>query len=234
MRKLVLLLLLCVFSLPLLAQRKSNFNTIDRKAGLFNNTYKNTYSGSFTYGILSFNGDLGQTTETQSTTKNITINKQINADLSMSTKVSFGELYGQGDVYNSEYDYTTNNVFSNSFLATSLMVKKQLNGDKESKSRTFKINLAAGLGLISSEINLHPDYSVYQDSYSNFKTFFIPINLDFEYFFTPHFGLIIASELNYCFSDKMDLEGVEFSGLKDLTKMDVFTGFTAGICIKLE
>ena len=234
MRKLVLLLFLCVFSLQLLAQRKSNFNTIDRKAGLFDNVYKNTYSASFTYGVLGFNGDLIEKTENQSTTKNITINKQVNAGLSLSTKVSFGELYGQGDVYNSEYDFTTNNVFSNSFLATSLMVKKQLNGNKESKSRTFKINLAAGLGLISSKVNLHPDYSIVQDSYSNFKTFFIPINLDFEYFFTPHFGLIIATELNYCLSDKMDLEGVGFSRLKDLPKLDIFTGYTAGICIKLE
>lgn len=224
----------CVFSLQLLAQRKSNFNTIDRKAGLFNNAYKNTYSASFTYGVLGFNGDLSEKTENQSSTKNITISKQINADLSLSTKVSFGELYGQGDVYNSEFELTTNNEFSNSFLAYSLLVKKQLNGEKESNSRTFKINLASGLGVISSEVRLHPDYYVYPYSYLNFKTFFIPINLDFEYFFTPHFGLIIASELNYCFSDKMDLEGVEFRGLKQLTKLDVFTGFTAGICIKLE
>ena len=233
MKKNLLILLTLVFAFQLAAQRKSNFNTIDRKAGLFNNAYKNTYSASFTYGVLGFKGDLAEATSNQSITKNITINKQINAGLSLSTKVSFGELFGQGEVYNWDYDFTANNEFSNSFLAYSLLIKKQLNGKIVSKSRTFKINLATGLGVISSEVNLHPDYFAIPDSQLNFKTLYIPFSLDFEYFFTPHFGLIIATELNYCFSDKIDLHGVELRP-KTLTKMDVFTGYTAGICIKLE
>ena len=233
MKKLVLLLLLCAFSLPLLAQRKPNFNTIDRKAGLYNNAYKKTYSVSFTYGVLVFHGDLSGKTENQSTTKNITINKQINAGLSLSAKASFGELYGQGDIYNSYNNFTTNNVFSNSFLATSIMVKKQVNRTKESNSKVFKVNVAAGVGAISSEVNLYPDHLSARNRNINKKKPYIHLVLDFEYFFTPHIGLIIASELSYCFTDEIDLHGVRI-GPKTLTKMDLFTGYTAGICIKLE
>ena len=231
MKKLVLLLLLCAFSLPLLAQRKPNFNTIDRKAGLYNNAYKKTYSVSFTYGVLVFHGDLSGKTENQSTTKNITINKQINAGLSLSAKASFGELYGQGDIYNSYNNFTTNNVFSNSYLATSIMVKKQVNKTKESNSRVFNINVAAGIGIISSEINLYPEHLPVLKR--NMKKPYTHLVLDFKYFFSPHIGLIIASELSYCISDRIDLHGVNL-GPKTLTKMDLFTGYTAGICIKLE
>ena len=205
MKKIIFLLFTCLISLQVSAQRKSNFNTIDRKAGLFNNAYKNTYSASITYGVLNFKGDLSIPTADQSTTKNFTFNKQINAGLSLSTKVSFGKLYGEADIYNLEYNFTSNNQFSNSFLAYSLLVKKQINKVKEGNSRTFRVNAATGLGILSSEVNLHPEYFAIPDTQLNFKTFYIPLNLDFEYFFTPHFGLIIASEFNYCFSDKIDL-----------------------------
>ena len=75
MKKNLLILLTLVFAFQLAAQRKSNFNTIDRKTSLFNNAYKNTYSASFTYGVLGFNGDLSEATSNNSSTKNITINK---------------------------------------------------------------------------------------------------------------------------------------------------------------
>ena len=75
MKKNLLILVSLVFACQLVAQRQSNFNTIDLKASLFNNTYKNTYSASFTYGVLGFNGDLSEATSNNSSTKNITINK---------------------------------------------------------------------------------------------------------------------------------------------------------------
>ena len=230
MKKNLLILVTLVFAFQLAAQRKSNFNTIDRKAGLFNNAYKNTYSASFTYGTLIFRGDLDLLTEEQSNTKDITINKQVNASLTLSTKISIGEIYGRGEIYNEDYDFTTNNEFSNSFLAYSLLVKKQLNGKKESKSKTFKINAATGLGIISSEVNLHPDYFAIPDSQLNFKTLYIPFLFEFEYFFTPHFGFTIATELYYCFSDQMDLHEVNLHP----STPDYFASYTAGICIKLE
>jgi hypothetical protein len=220
MKKNLLILVTLVFAFQLAAQRKSNFNTIDRKAGLFNNAYKNTYSASITYGTLIFGGNLDLPTDEQSNTKNITINKQVNARLTLSTKISVGELYGQGEIYNGEFQFTTNNEFSNSFLAYSLLIKKQLNGKKESKSKTFKINAATGLGIISSEVNLHPDYFAIPDSQLNFKTLYIPISFDFEYFLTPNFGFTIATELCYCFSDQMDLHGVN----NPTSTPDYFTG----------
>ncbi len=233
MKKIVLLFFTCLFCLQVNAQRKSNFNTIDRKAGLFNNTYKNTYSASISYGLLNFNGDLSKPTSDQSTVKILSFTKQINAGFSLGTKVHFGKLYGSAEIYNLQYDFTSTNTFSNAFLAYSLLVKKQLNKQKESSKHTFRINAATGLGILSSEVMLHVDYFALPDTQLNFKTFYIPLNLDFEYFFSPHFGLLLATELNYCFSDKLDLYGLDF-GPTTLTKMDVFTSFTAGICIKLE
>jgi len=233
MKKILLILLSCVLTIQASAQRQANSTTVNRKAGLFKNAYKNDFSGSFTYGIIGFGGDLSTATEEQSFTKNFTLNKRINAGITLSTKVSTGQIHGQGDVYNSEHEYTSNNTFSNKFLAYGFLVKKQLNNTKESNSRVFKINIATGLGVISSEVNLHPDHFSVPDSKLNFKTAYIPIVLDFEYFFTPHIGFILSSELSYFFSDKIDLHGVNF-GPKTLTKMDLFTGYTAGICIKLE
>ena len=233
MKKILLILLSSVLTLQATAQRKPNSTTVNRKAGLFKNAYKNDYSGSFNYGVLSFKGDISTATEKQSITKNFTLNKRINAGISLSTKVSIGEIYGQGDVYLSEYDSISNNTFSNKFFSYSFLVKKQVNRSKESQSRAFRINIATGIGIISSEVNLQTDHFSVLDTKSNFKRAYIPLVLDFEYFFTPHFGLIIASELNYCFSDYINLQGVKLRP-ETLTKMDVFTGFTAGICIKLE
>lgn len=232
MKKLVFLLLTCVCSLQLMAQREANFNTIDRKAGLFNNQYKNSFSGSLTYGILHFKGDLSNITD-QSTTKNITLNKRINNSLSLCTKVSFGELFGSGEVYNRQYNLTTNSHFKNSFLAYGILVKKQINTELEPNSMGFKINIASGLGIIASEVHLRSEYFTIPDEQLNSKKIFIPFTLDFEYFFTPNFGLTAATELNYCFNDKLDLSGVNLT-VFTLTKMDIFTGYTAGICIKLK
>ena len=232
MKKLISLILTCVCSFQLMAQRKANFNTVDRKVGLFNNQYKNSFSGSFTYGILNFKGDLAKITD-QSTTKNITLNKRINGNLSLSTKVSFGELFGSGEVYNLTYDLTTESHFKNSFSTYGLLVKKQINKELEPNSSGFKINIATGLGVIASEIYLHSEYFTIPDEQLNSKKLFIPLTLDFEYFFTPHFGFTVATELNYCFNDKLDLYGVKLHP-STLTQMDMFTGYTAGICIKLK
>jgi hypothetical protein len=227
-----LLILFCIFSVQLIAQRRPNLNTINRKVNLYKNSYHNDYSASFTSGVLVFRGDLKETTENQSTNETITINKRFKNNLSLCTKVSFGELYGQGILYDWDYDMTSNYKFNNSFSAYSLLIKRQINNTKSST----RFNTAIGLGVITSKVKSIPNNTILPTFNSNFNTLFIPITLDFEYFFTSHFGITIASELNYCFSDKMDqaAEFIDEVQIKNLKKMDVFTSYTAGICIKLE
>ena len=181
---------------------------------------------------MAFKGDLKETTENQSTIQTITINKRIRKGLSLSTRVSFGELYGQCILNDLDFDITSNYKFNNSFSDYSLLMKRQINNQKSS----VRFNTAIGLGVISSKVNSIPDNSILPTYYSNFNTLFIPITLDFEYFFTSHFGITIGSELNYFFSDMIDYaaEFIDEVQIKNLNKMDVFTGFTAGICIKLE
>lgn len=238
MKKILLILLSCIFTLQLVAQRKPNFNTIDRKAGLYKSNFNNDYSASFTYGLLGFNGDLDQTTRDKSISKNITINKRLSEGWLLSTKVSFGELYGQGILYDWDYEISSNYQFENHFSAYSILLKKQINRTREKKSSSFRINTALGLGVMTSKINSRPDNTLLPEYQANFNAFIIPLTIDFEYFITTQIGLIIASELNYCFSDGIDL-AAEFDlasriQIKNLSQFDIYSGITAGICIKLE
>ena len=232
MKKIIFLLFTCLISLQVSAQRRPNINTINRKANLYKNIYKNDYSGSFTYGILAFRGELRETSENQSIIKTITINKRFKKGLSLSTKVSFGELYGQGILYNWDYDMTSNYKFNNSFSAYSVLMKKQINNQESS----VRFSTAIGLGVITSKVKSIPDIAILPVFNSNFNTLFIPLTLSVEYFFTSQFGITIASEFNYCFTDRMDNAAVFLDKvqIKNITKMDIFTGYTAGICIKLE
>jgi len=236
MKKVYFLLFTCLFSLQLVGQIRSNFNSTNRKVGLYNNTYKNAYSANISYGILEFKGDLDEKTDERSTTTNLTINKRVSAGMSLTTKVSIGHLYGKGDTYNYSYDFSESreSEFSNSFLAYSFLVKKQLIKQKESNMNMLRINLAAGLGVISSKVKLHSENFYWPDTQDNFKTVFIPITLDFEYYLTPYFGFNLAAELNYCFSDRLDLYEGGKVGLNDSPKIEYFTGYTAGISFKID
>ena len=238
MKKNLLILLTLVFAFRLAAQRKPNLNTITRKPNLYKSNFNNDYSGSFTFGILRFKGELDQTTKNKSISKNITLNKRLSESWLLSTKVSFGELHGQGILYDWDYEITSNYQFENYFSAYSILLKKQINRTRDNKSSSFRINTAVGLGVITSKVNSRPDNTLLIEYKDNFNTFFIPFTLDFEYFITPKVGLIITSELNYCFSDAIDL-AAEFNldnriQIKNLSQFDIFTGYTAGICIKLE
>lgn len=225
------LIFILFFSLSQLAfaQVKAKFHTVDRHAQLYDSPYKHAITGSFSYGQSIFMADLDQKNSRLAANQafNFTVNKKIADRFSISTQFTAGELNGSGvyfDGNTSAFSDFTNNYYSFSILSREHFIRKTKEFDPNKK---FQIHSSIGIGILVSNILIETPFSDVISVHKTTERIFIPGTLEFSYFITEHLGLMCAGDINYFYSDELDLHIAN-------SNEDYFLSARFGMCFKFE
>jgi|ETNmetMinimDraft_23_1059889.scaffolds.fasta_scaffold19760_3 hypothetical protein len=226
----LLLFIICICSIQnVFGQVKAKFHTVERHMGLYDSPYKNSISGSFSYGPSIFMGDQYQRNSrlAPSQTFNFTVNKKIAERFSISVQAVMGELTGSGMFFdNPTYAYTdfSNNYFSFSILAREHFIKKGTNFNPNKK---FQIHSSIGIGYMVSDVSVTTPYTNEIKIHQNVEALIIPGSLEFSYFIYENLGLMCTGDINYFYTDELDLKISN-------NDADFFLSTRIGMCFKFE
>jgi len=225
-----LLFIICIGSIQnVIGQNKAKFHTVERHIGLYDSPYKNSISGSFSYGPSIFMGDQYQRNSrlAPSQTLNFTVNKKIADRFSISIQAVMGELTGSGMFFdNPIYAHTdfSNNYFSFSILTREHFIKK---GDNFDPNKKFQIHSSIGIGYMVSDISVATPFSNEIKIHQNVEALIIPGSLEFSYFISDNIGVMCTGDINYFYTDELDLKISN-------NDADFFLSARMGMCFKFE
>ena len=226
----LLLFIICICSIQnIIGQNKAKFNTDERHIGLYDSPYKNSISGSFSYGPSIFMGDQDQRNSrlAPSQTLNLTVNKKIAERFSISAQVAMGELTGSGiffdDPIYAQTDFS-NNYFSFSILTREHFIKKRAVFDTNKK---FEIHSSIGIGYMVSDISVATPFSNEIKIHKTVETLIIPGSLELSYFISDNLGVMCTGDINYFYTDELDLKIAN-------NDADFFLSTRIGMCFKFE
>lgn len=226
MKRTLLLLFLSIIQISI-AQVRPKFNTVERNFGLSKGgEYKNAITASFSTGTSSFMGDLDNTPSLNESrhTYNLVVNKQYSKRFSIQAKASYGSLLGDG--------YSSNaNLFISDFFAYSASSRIHLSAKKkekeDGKESKVKLYSSVGLGYYQSKVDLRTISENNLVLHQSVNTVYLPSSLEVEIFLSKYVGLMAAADVNYFFSDQLDLTDA-------FGNWDAFFCSRFGLCFKFE
>jgi hypothetical protein len=204
MKRILLLIFLGIIQISI-AQVRPKFNTVERNFGLSKGgEYKNAITASFSIGSTTFMGDLDNTPSLNGNrqTYNIVANKQISKLISLQARVAYGSLLGDDNT-------SFSNQFSSDFFSYSassrFRVSNKKKGKENAKESKVKLYTLLGLGYYQSVVDLRRLNENTTIQHQTVNTVYLPTSLELEIFLSKQVGLMAAADMNYFFTDKLDL-----------------------------